>query len=134
MWTSGQTTNYVDAEGVVFSRNYFAEPSVKITDNSGVSPTDGVAASPRFLSFVGQTTAEIAKIGGGAVDRVVIPSGAIRYVEFYLAGRAYPFKAQIDRYPASQAADIVAMAKYLDAHQIAPNYVDVRVAGKGFWL
>ncbi|MCL2037598.1 hypothetical protein FWG95_01175 [Candidatus Saccharibacteria bacterium] len=133
MWTNGAMTSYVDASGVVFERNHFAEPSVTIADNSGLAPIDGVAASARFLSFVGQVTAEIAKANGGTVDRVVIPRGAVRFVEFYLAGRPYPFKAQIDRDPVSQAADIMATARYLDEHGIVPNYVDVRVVGKGFW-
>ena len=132
MWISGQTTSYVDSDGVVFARNYFAEPSVKITDDSGAAPVDGVAASARFLTFVGQVTANLAK-NGATVERVVIPRGAVRYVDFYLQGRNYPFMAQIDRNASSQAADILAMAKYLDDNNIAPSYVDVRVAGKGFW-
>ncbi len=133
MWTNGVMTSYVDASGVVFARNHFAEPGVTIADNSGLSPIDGVAASGRFLSFIGRVTSEIAKQDVGTVERVVIPRGAVRFVEFYLSGRAYPFKAQIDREAVSQAADIMAMARYLDQNGISPQYVDVRVVGKGFW-
>jgi hypothetical protein len=133
MWTNGAMTSYVDASGVVFARNHFAEPGVTIVDNSGLTPIDGVAASARFLSFIGRVTSEIAKQDVGAVERVVIPRGAVRYVEFYLAGRTYPSKAQIDRNPVSQAADIMAMARYLDSRGLSPQYVDVRVVGKGFW-
>jgi hypothetical protein len=134
MWTGGGETSYVDAAGVVFSRNYFPKPTVTITDNSGAIVGDsGAIASSRFLGFVGQVTAELAKNGVGTVKRVVIPSGAIRYVEFYLVGREYPFKAQINRDATGQAADIATMVKYLDQHGITPAYVDSRVAGKSYW-
>jgi hypothetical protein len=133
MWHSADDTSYVDDAGVVYKRNYFAEPSVVITDNSGVVPVDGVAASARFLEFVGQTTAELNKQGSAVVERVLIPRGAVRYVEFYLAGRSYPFKAQIDRQPSAQAADILTIINYIDNNQINPQYVDVRVAGKAYW-
>ena len=133
MWTSSGSTSYVDSDGVVFQQNYFAEPSVSIVDDSGVTSGGGVVTSAQFLSFVGQVTADLAKNGGGTVERVVIPQGAIRYVNLYLAGRSYPFMAQIDRDPSSQAADIAAMVRYIDANHITPQYVDVRVAGKAFW-
>jgi len=133
MWTVAGQTNYVDAEGVVFARNYFGMPAVTITDNSGAAGSGNAVASSRLLKFVGQVTAELKKNNGGVVDRVVIPTGAIRYAEFYLTNRQYPFKAQIDRVAASQAADIAAMTRYLDANHLTPSYVDVRVAGKGFW-
>jgi len=133
MWDVNGATSYVDDSGVVFQYDYFDQPGVTITDDSGVTPIDGVAASARFLSFIGQTTAHLAKDSNETVERVVIPRGAVRYVEFYLTGRSYPFKAQIDRDPSSQSADITAMARYLDANHISPQYVDVRVAGKGYW-
>ncbi|MCL2451446.1 hypothetical protein FWD20_01000 [Candidatus Saccharibacteria bacterium] len=133
MWRTANETSYVDAEGVVFSNNYFATPSVTITDNSGAVAVSDVVASSRFLGFVGRVTAGLAE-NGGAVERVIIPTGAIRYVEFYLADRKYPFKAQIDRDPVGQAADIAAMTKYLDNNGITPtSYVDTRIAGKGYW-
>ena len=131
-WVAGGATSYVDATGAVFAVNYFAAPSVAIADDSGVAPDGGVATSARFLSFVGQVTSALGQ-AGETVAKVVIPRGAVRYVEFYLTSRNYPFRAQIDRDSNSQAADIAAMAKYLDAHQIAPQYVDCRVAGKSFW-
>jgi cell division septal protein FtsQ len=132
MWKVANKTSYVDAEGVVFSQNYFATPQVAITDNSGAAVNGDAVASSRFLGFIGQVTAELEK-NNNAVERVVIPTGAIRYVEFYLNGRKYPFKAQIDRDATRQATDILAMVKYLDAKKIIPAYVDCRVAGKGYW-
>jgi hypothetical protein len=132
MWTTAGKTVFVDAEGVVFARNYFAVPTVTIADNSGASVDSNMVASSRFLGFIGQVTAEL-KRGGHEVGRVIIPVGAIRYVEFYLNGRDYPFKAQIDRDALGQATDITVMAKYLDTNKITPTYVDTRVAGKSYW-
>ena len=75
----------------------------------------------------------IAQNQGLKAVRVVIPRGSIRYVEIYLAGRAYPFKAQITREPEGQAADIAAMVRYLDSRNIRPSYVDCRVEGRAYW-
>jgi hypothetical protein len=131
-WSTGGQTDYVDNQGVVFSRNYFAAPGVAITDDSGVETAAGSQTSTRFLMFVGSVMSDLKK-QGIQVDRAVIPPGAIRYVDFYLSGRAYPFKAQIDRDAAGQAADIAAMAKYLDAQGITPSYVDCRVSDRAYW-
>ncbi|MDR1969968.1 MAG: hypothetical protein LBQ11_01295 [Candidatus Nomurabacteria bacterium] len=133
MWTAANVTSYVDADGVVFAHNYFESPTVTITDNSGATVgSDTAVTSSRFLGFVGRVTAELSN-GGNEVERVVIPTGAIRYIEFYLIGRKYSFKAQIDRDAVAQAADIAIMAKYLDNKRLVPAYVDVRVAGKAYW-
>ena len=132
MWASDGVTNFVDSGGAVFTKNYFASPSVTITDDSGVAPANGQATSGGFLSFVGQIESNLAT-NGLMMQRVVIPRGAIRYVDIYLQGRNYPFMAQIDRDPTAQAADIVASVHYLDANKITPQYADVRVAGKMYW-
>ena len=132
VWRTAEQTSYVDASGVVFMRNYFETPSVTITDNNSTVIDSGTVASSRFLGFVGRVVAELSR-NGNTVERVVIPTGAIRYVEFYLEGRNYPFKAQIDRDPVGQVADIVAMTRYLDTNRIVPSYVDTRVAGKAYW-
>lgn len=133
MWSSGAGKSYVDKNGVVFSVNYFSEPNVSISDKSGVVADDDMVTSSNFLSFVGQVTSEIDNDSDFSVEKVVIPSGAIRYVEFYLTGHSYPFKAQIDRNASSQANDIIAMAKYIDANSLYPSYVDVRISGKAYW-
>ena len=132
-WVANSNTSYVDGKGVVFDKNFFEQPDVAIGDNSGASTEGDAITSSRFLSFIGQTTAEVSKQSGETVERVVIPTGAIRYVELYLANRQYPFKAQIDRDARSQAADVVTMVKFIDANKISPAYVDVRVAGKAYW-
>lgn len=133
MWINGNQTDFVDSDGVVFDRNYYATPSIAIEDNSGVQLDGGVATSSSFLSFVGKTAVALSEQEGLQVERVVIPQGSARYVEFYLTGRNYPFKAQITRDATSQAHDIAVMTRYIDSHGISPQYVDCRVEGKAYW-
>ena len=134
MWVNGTHTSFVDKSGVVFQRNYYSIPELAIEDQSGVGVSSGnVATSAGFLSFVGRTAVAIAQNQGLKAVRVVIPRGSIRYVEIYLAGRAYPFKAQITREPEGQAADIATMVRYLDGRGIRPSYVDCRVEGRAYW-
>lgn len=134
MWSVGSETKYVDNRGKVFAENYFDQPQVSIQDNSGVKINGGGAAtSVKFLSFVGKTVVELQNKHQLKVEKVVIPQGSIRYVEFYLAGRPYPFKAQITRDSLSQAADIAVMARYVDNKKIKPQYIDNRIEGRAYW-
>lgn len=133
MWINGNQVDFVDSDGVVFDQNYYDTPSIAIEDNSGVTIDGGVATSSSFLSFVGKTAVALSEKEGLTVERVVIPQGSARYVEFYLAGRPYPFKAQITRDATSQAHDIAVMTRYVDSHGIQPQYIDCRVEGKAYW-
>ena len=132
MWTIDQETDYVDSYGFIFSRNFFPDPAIKIIDESRVNGGGGSQTSARFLRFIGQVVAHLAD-KNHTVEYVKIPLNAIRYIEIYLMGRGYPFKAQIDRNPFEQAADIAAITRHLDTHGITPQYVDCRVSGKAFW-
>lgn len=133
MWINGDKTEFVDSQGVVFNRNYFDIPSIAIEDKSGATLEGGLATSASFLSFVGRTVDALENDEKIDVDRVVVPQGSARYVEFYVQGRNYPFKAQITRDSASQAHDIAVMTRYVDSKGIQPQYVDCRVEGKAYW-
>ena len=133
MWINGDQTDFVDSDGVVFDKNYYATPNIAIEDNSGVTIDGGVATSSSFSSFVGKTAVALSDKEGLTVERVVIPQGSARYVEIYLDGRNYPFKAQITRDSGSQAHDIAVMARYVDTHGLQPQYIDCRVEGKAYW-
>ena len=135
MWSvEGGSTSYVDSFGAVFQVNYFETPSISIIDKIGATSTDGdIVTSSNFLSFVGKVASEINASGSYEVERVEIPSGAIRYVELYLTGKEYPFKAQINRSASAQASDIIEIAKYLENNNILPSYVDARIPGRAYW-
>ena len=120
---------YVDSEGVVFGENFYSSPQLEIIDNSGAG--EG-SLSSGFLGFIGRVVSGLGE-SDLVTRKIIIPPGAIRYVEFYIEGVNYPFEVQIDRNPDRQVSDIVNMKKYLDKKGITPNYVDVRVEGKGYW-
>jgi hypothetical protein len=120
---------YVDSEGVVFKNNFYSSPQIEMVDDSGAGEN---TLSSNFLGFIGQTISGLndAKL---PTRKIVIPPGALRYVEFYVEGVSYPFMVQIDRDASHQVLDIVNMKKYLDEKKIVPSYVDVRVEGKAYW-
>ncbi len=133
-WDVADTRYYVDAEGVSFTKNYFAEPRVHIVDNSGIRYTPGTAiASERFLSFVGRIIAFIEQEGSLSVTKVEIPTGTTRQVKLYFKGVKYPALVSIERGPAEQAEDIARSIKYMRSHHKQPRYIDVRVKGKAFY-
>ena len=131
VWQANGQKQYIDGNGVVFSNNLMAEPSIVIEDNT----LGAVSTLPaKFLRFIGKVIAGIEKDSPEKVKKVVIPNTAIRYIEIHLTGRAYPFKAHIDRNVQSQVGDILNMIKFLDSRHIVPRYyVDNRVESKGYW-
>jgi hypothetical protein len=132
-WEIGRQKYYVDAEGHAFQKNYYDEPSIVVTDQSGIDPNSGAIASNRFLHFLGRVVALLNQSGAVSVSGVVIPPNTTREVDLKLAGKPYIVKTQLDRDPAEQVSDIVNVVKYLDAKNLKPKYVDVRVGGRAFY-
>ncbi len=133
VWKTSGKQFYVDAQGVAFSYNHFAEPGLAVTDQSGIPPDEsGVVASTRFIRFLGQIVAAVNGYGKGRVEAVVIPA-ATREVDLKLQGREYQIKTNTDRDPLQEAEDIANALKYFDQKNIKPEYVDVRVAHKAFY-
>jgi cell division septal protein FtsQ len=131
VWRSGLERNYVDQDGKTFSKNYFDEPNITITDLNQSGLVNGI--SSRMLEFIGKTIAGIESSGVGKVREVSIPVSAARYVEMRLTDRDFLIKVQIDRDVDSQITDIKNMVKYLDDRNLKPNYIDVRIKNRGFW-
>lgn len=132
-WVIKGEKYYVDANGEAFQVNYFAEPSVSVVDESGIDPDAGVIASGRFLRFMGRVITLVNDSGVATVSGVVIPRGVTRQIDLKLTGVPYPFKTNLDRDPAGQAADVVNAYKYFTARGITPAYVDVRVSSKAYY-
>lgn len=132
-WLIGATQYYVDDHGIAFKVNYFDQPAVKITDQSGVPQAVGTAvASSRFLSFVGRAVV-IARDYGMTIEQAIIPTGTTRQVELKIAGHSYPAKLSLDRPVGEQVEDMQRAITYLDSKQLSPRYVDVRVSGKAYY-
>ena len=132
-WTIRGERYYVDMHGEAFRINYFAEPAVSVTDESGIDPTAGVIASGRFLRFMGRVITLVNESGVTSVTGITIPRGVTRQIDLTLAGVPYRFKTNLDRDPAGQAADVVSAYKHFTARGITPAYVDVRVSSKAFY-
>ncbi|MEO5499489.1 MAG: hypothetical protein ABIR46_03250 [Candidatus Saccharimonadales bacterium] len=132
-WTIKNQQYFVDASGHAYTKNYFATPQVVVSDKSGVSADAGVVASTKLLRFIGRVTVLVNQSGTLRVERIELPPGSTRQVDFKLADRPYIIKAHLDRDPAGQAADIVNAVGHIETHAINPAYVDVRVSSKAFY-
>lgn len=133
VWKTGGKQFYVDAQGVAFTYDHFAEPALSVTDQSGIPPDQsGVVASTRFIRFLGQIVAAVNSYGKGTITSVIIPA-ALKEVDLKLTGREYVIKTNTDRDPLQAAEDIANAFKFFDQKGIKPQYVDVRVAHKAFY-
>lgn len=133
VWKTGASQFYVDAQGVAFTYNHFAEPALVVNDQSGIPPDQtGVVASMRFIRFLGQIVGAVNGYGLGEVEQVVIPA-ATRQIDLKLKGREYIIKTNTDRDALQEAEDIANALKFFDRKNIKPQYVDVRVGHKAFY-
>lgn len=133
VWIIGGKQYFVDDQGISFEKNYYETPAVSVVDQSGVQQSTGTTiASSRFLTFVGQVVAQ-AKQHGLVVQQAIIPAGTTRQLEVKLEGRGYPIKLSLDRPASEQVEDMKNAVGYFDAHQLSPQYIDVRVSGKAFY-
>lgn len=131
VWQADGQKKYIDESGAVFEKNLMTDPEIIIEDNA----IGAISTLPtKFLKFIGKVIAGIQKNGVERVEKVVIPMRAIRFVEFHLIGRPYPFRAHIDRDTESQVGDILNTISHLDSQNIVPTeYVNNMVEGKAFW-
>lgn len=133
-WTLGQTTLFIDAEGVSFETLYTSPPALVVEDKTGIDPDDaGAVASARLLRYIGRLVT-LVQADGLVVEKVQLPAGTSRRVDIYLQGRTYPFKTSSDRDPAGQASDVRQALQYIEGRGIVPQYIDVRVSSKAYYL
>ncbi len=133
VWKTDVKKYYVDANGITFDYNYFAEPTLEVTDQSGITlEQNEVVASASFIRFLGQIVTAINSYSYGKVIAIIVPS-ATREADLKLEGREYLIKTSTDRDPLQEAEDIANALKYFDKNVIVPQYVDVRVAHKAYY-
>lgn len=133
VWKTADKKFYVDASGIAFTYNSFAEPTLEVVDQSGVAPDQsGVVASTKFIRFLGQIVGAVNTYNKGTVTSVIIPRAA-KEVDLKLQGREYIIKTNTDRDPLQEAEDINNMLTYFDQRGIVPQYADARVAHKAFY-
>jgi len=133
-WKIKDKQYYVDSYGIPFEINYFEQPVVQISDNSGVSlHTSSMAiVSNRFLGFVGRVVHQ-SKLSGYTVTEANIPAGTTRELEVRLKEGNYLAKLSIDRSAGEQVEDMIAAVRFFASRNQVPAYIDVRVSGKAFY-
>ncbi len=118
VWMSNRAKE--EAEAVVL------KPTIDIIDEAGTGITS------KMRDFVAQIERDFADIGLSA-NRAVIPAGKMREVHMFLNGYDFYVKLNIDRGTAVSAEDAKRMAQYVVERDIHPEYIDVRVSGKGYY-
>lgn len=130
-WQMRGSQYFVDKNGVVFSKNYFESPSVKVVDESGITPEQGSAiASSRLLGFLGRVVDQAGE-RGYVVTEAILPEDATRRVDIKLEGGESRVRLTVDRGAAAQVEDMDrAMKFFKNSGRAIPQYIDVRVAGR----
>lgn len=102
------------------------QPTIEIIDEAGT----GITA--RMREYVGRLERDLADVGLAA-NRAVVPAGKMREVHVFLNGYDFYVKMNIDRESAVSAEDTKRMVNYVTEHNVTPEYIDVRVKGKGYY-
>ncbi len=130
-WIINDRTLFVDESGIVFERNLYPTPALKIVDKNATTLESGLVTSDRFLGFVGRVVGDL-KTDQLRVTQATIPLLTTRQLELKIKGVPYYFKLTIDRSAGEQVEDITRIVKYFKGRE-KPKYVDVRVKGKAFY-
>ncbi|MBR0488319.1 hypothetical protein IJJ39_01430 [Candidatus Saccharibacteria bacterium] len=106
-------------------------PTIEVIDEDTGSSTAHITA--RMKEYIGQAEVDFRELGYTPV-KAVIPTGAIREVDFYLSGHTGFIKLIIDRETGVSVEDADRMIRYLEGQGITDyQYIDVRLDGKAYW-
>ena len=127
--------DYLEAEkeGNDEVREEYQLSVVIFDENTGKnSKSEKAEISERVKEYVAQFESDLKDLGY-EVEKAVLPAGMIREVDIYVKGKKTYFKTNLDRGTAVEAEDLVRSLKYLQANELEPGYVDIRVEGKAFY-
>lgn len=129
-WVIDGKQHYVDAQGIVFDKNYYQTPSVQIIDQSGIDPERGTAvAGSRLLAFLGRVVARAGE-NGLNVTEAVLPANTTRQLQVRLEGTPTVVTFSIDRGAGEQVEDMARSLQYLKTQGITASTLDIRVSGR----
>lgn len=132
-WQINGNQSYVDANGIVFEKNYYQEPAVQIVDESGITPQEGTAvAGSRLLGFLGKVVAQ-AESRGYVVTQAILPVNMTRELDIQLQNIPTRLKLSTDRGAGEQVEDVARSLVYLQSKGLSPQYIDVRVSGRAVY-
>lgn len=105
-------------------------PTIEIIDED--SPSEAHITS-RMRLFIGQVEKELRDLGYSPI-KAVVPTGAVREIDFYLENHPGYIKTIIDRGAAVTVEDIDRMIRYLEGIGVTDySYIDVRIDKKAYW-
>ena len=106
-------------------------PTIEIID--ATTNSSDIKISSRMTRYIGRAERDFRELGHNPI-KVIIPSGTIREVDFYLENRPGFIKLTIDRDSAVSVEDADRMLRYLEDRGIESfEYIDVRIDGKAYW-
>lgn len=106
------------------------DPTVEIIDEDSAS---GSHITGRMRDYIGQAEQDFRDLGYQPT-KVVVPTGTIREVDFYLTDHPGFIKLHIDRPTAVSVEDADRLIRYLADQGINEyQYLDVRIAGRAYW-
>lgn len=124
---------FVDSEGVSFNVNNFEKPSLNIIDDSGAIVSNGKnVASSSFFSFIGKLVSAANK-QGLEISKIRIPPLSLRQVEVSVEGISYFARMSTADSAEGQIINFKKAIEYFRTHKISPNYIDLRIEGKGYY-
>ena len=124
---------FVDSEGVSFNINNFEKPSLNIIDDSGAIVFNGKnVASSSFFSFIGKLVSAANK-QGLEISKIRIPPLSLRQVEVSVKGVSYFARMSTADSAEGQIINFKKAIEYFRTHKISPNYIDLRIEGKGYY-
>ena len=124
---------FVDSEGVSFNINNFEKPSLNIIDDSGAIVSNGKnVASSSFFSFIGKLVSAANK-QGLEISKIRIPPLSLRQVEVSVKGVSYFARMSTVDSAEGQIINFKKAIEYFRTHKISPNYIDLRIEGKGYY-
>lgn len=105
-------------------------PTVQIIDEDATGDTK---ITGRMNTYIAEAESDFRALGYTPV-KVVVPSGSIRIIHFYLDGFDGFIKMTIDRGSGVSVEDADRLIRYLKAQGTNDfSYLDVRLEGKAFW-
>ncbi len=124
---------FVDSEGISFNVNNFEKPSLNIIDDSGAIVSNGKnVASGSFFSFIGKLVSAANK-QGLEISKIRIPPLSLRQVEVFVKDVSYFARMSTADSAEGQIINFKKAIEYFRAHKISPNYIDLRIEGKGYY-
>lgn len=106
-------------------------PTIEVVDEDTGAGADHLTS--RMKEYIGQAEVDFRELGYYP-KRAVIPSGAIREVDFYLDNYPGYIKMIIDRPTGVSVEDADRMLRYLASIEVTEfSYIDVRLDGKAYW-